>query len=126
MRLLLDTHLLLWWLGNTPELGKEAKRLIADSGNTIFVSTVTLWEMWLKVSVGKLRIPSDIEARIREEGFELLPLSAAHARRVATLPWHHRDPFDRMLVSQAEEERLVLLTADSSMNAYGEMVRVVR
>ena len=126
MRLLLDTHVLLWWLGNSPSLGKAAKRLISESENTVFVSAVTLWEVWLKVSVGKLRVPDDFEERLRTDSFEILPLTAAHARRVAGLAWHHRDPFDRMLVAQAEEDRLVLLTADETLRAYGSMVRVSR
>lgn len=126
MRLLLDTHLLLWWLGNSPSLGKTARRLISDSENAVFVSSVTLWEIWLKVSVGKLRVPEDFEDRLREDSFEILPLLPAHARRVARLEWHHRDPFDRMLVAQADEDKLVLLTADEAMRPYGAMVRVVR
>mgnify|MGYP003341219712 FL=1 len=126
MRLLLDTHLVLWWMGDMRELGKEARRLIADPGNSVFVSTVTLWEIWLKCSLGKLRVDSDLEERLREESFEILPLAASHARRVGALAWHHRDPFDRMLVAQADEERMTLLTVDTRMGAYGEMVRVLR
>lgn len=126
MRLLLDTHMLLWWLGNSPSLGKAAKRLISESENAVFVSSVTLWEIWLKVSLGKLRVPADFEDRLRTDSFEILPLTAAHARGVAGLAWHHRDPFDRMLVAQAEEDRLVLLTADETLRAYGSMVRVLR
>ncbi len=125
MRLLLDTHLLLWWLMENRELGREAKALIADSDNTIFVSTVSLWEVWLKQSLGKLRLPPDFQARLDAESFEILPLSGAHARKVAELPWLHRDPFDRMLVAQAMTEPAHLLTADSLLSAYSELVRVI-
>ena len=125
MRLLLDTNLLLWWLMENRELGREAKALIADPDNAIFISTVSLWEVWLKQSLGKLRLPPDFEARLDAQSFEILPLSGAHARKVAELPWLHRDPFDRMLVAQAAQDRLLLLTVDKRVGAYGKMVRLV-
>lgn len=100
--------------------------MIAEPENTIFVSAVSLWEIWLKQSLGKLDLPADFEARLGEEGFENLPLTAAHTRGVARLPWHHRDPFDRMLVAQGNAEGLQLLTADVGMNAYGGCVRLVK
>lgn len=126
MRILLDTHLLLWWLGNTPDLSEQARALISEPENTVFVSAVSLWEIWLKESIGKLRLPGDFEAKMADEPFESLPLSATHARQVALLPWHHRDPFDRMLVAQAGAENLILLTADDRVTAYGDFVLLVR
>ena len=87
---------------------------------------VSLWEIWLKESRGKLRLPADFQAKMAAEPFESLPMSAAHARQVALLPWHYRDPFDRMLVAQARAETLILLTADSAITAYGDFVRLVR
>ena len=126
MRILLDTHLLLWWLGNSPTLSDSAHALISEPENTIFVSAVSLWEIWLKESLGRLRLPADFESKMASEPFESLPMSAAHARQVALLPWHHRDPFDRMLVAQARAENLILLTADSAVTAYGDFVRLVR
>lgn len=126
MKILLDTHLLLWWLGKTRELSETARALISEPENTVFVSAVSLWEIWLKQSIGKLRLPEDFEAKIADEPFESLPLSANHARQVALLPWHHRDPFDRMLVAQARSENLILLTADDRVTAYGDFVRLVR
>src|ERR1035438_6959601 len=101
MRLLLDTHILLWWLANNPSLSVRARELIADPDNAVFVSAVSLWEIRLKQSLGKLQLPADFEERLAGESFESLPLLAAHAREVATLPWHHRDPFDRLLIAQA-------------------------
>jgi len=92
----------------------------------LFVSSVSLWEIWLKESLGKLHLPRDFELKLAEESFESLPLTAAHARQVALLPWRHRDPFDRMLVAQAQVEDLVFLTADNSIAAYGDFVRLVR
>ena len=123
MKLLLDTHVLLWWLGNDPSLSEGARALIRDPQNVIFVSAVSLWEIWLKQSLGKLRVPERFEERLAEEPFESLPLTGAQARQVATLPWHHRDPFDRMLVAQAMTEELQLLTADPVVARYGEAVR---
>jgi PIN domain nuclease of toxin-antitoxin system len=125
LRILLDTHLLLWWLGNAPSLSEPARLLISEPENTVFASAVSLWEIWLKESLGKLRLPADFETRRAAESFESLPLSAKHARRVALLPWHHRDPFDRMLVAQAQAEDLMLLTADNHLTRYGEFVRLV-
>jgi PIN domain nuclease of toxin-antitoxin system len=126
LRILLDTHLLLWWLGNAPDLSEPARALISEPENTVFVSAVSLWEIWLKESLGKLRLPADFEARMANEPFESLHMSATHARQVALLPWHHRDPFDRMLVAQARAENLTLLTADDRVTRYGDFVRLVR
>ena len=126
MRILIDTHLLLWWLANSPSLPAQARALISDPGNTIFVSAVSLWEIWLKESLGKLRLPPDFETKLAAESFENLPLTAAQTRRVALLPWHHRDPFDRMLIAQAQAENLVFLTADERVTPYGDFVTVVR
>ena len=125
MRLLVDTPLLLWWVTDSRDLGREARALIADPHNAIFVSTVSLWEIWLKHSIGKLRVPPDFDERLAGESFEILRLSGAHARKVAELPWLHRDPFDRMLVAQAAHEKLLLLTADGRVGAYGKMARLV-
>lgn len=125
MRLILDTHLLLWWLMDSPLLSQPARQLIGDPENTVFVSAVSLWEVWLKASLGKLGLPDDFEKRLAEESFENLPLTAAQTREVVSLPWRHRDPFDRMLVAQARTEKLTLLTADDIVAGYGDFVRLV-
>jgi PIN domain nuclease of toxin-antitoxin system len=126
LRILLDTHLLLSWLSGSPSLSEQAPMLISDPENTVFVSAVSLWEVWLKESLGKLRLPEDFQERLAAESFESLPLTAAQARHVAVLPWHHRDPFDRMLIAQANVENLLLLTADEVLTAYGDLVKLVR
>ena len=87
---------------------------------------MSLWEIWLKESLGKLRLPPDFQQKLAAESFESLPLTAEQGRHVALLPRHHRDPFDRMLVAQAQVENLVLLTADDVVTAYGDFVRLVR
>jgi len=125
LRILLDTHLLLWWLDASPSLSARASETIRDPENTVFVSAVSLWEIWLKQSLGKLRLPVDFSERLAAEPFESLPLTASHTRPVSLLPWCHRDPFDRMLVAQAQVENLVLLTADGLLTAYGPFVHVV-
>jgi PIN domain nuclease of toxin-antitoxin system len=125
VRILLDTQLVLWWLANKRSLSKPARELISDPENAVFISAVSHWEIWLKESLGKLRLPADFEEQLAAESFESLPLTAAQTRQVASLPWHHRDPFDRMLVAQARAENLTLLTADGVLAAYGDFVRVV-
>jgi len=124
VKFLLDTHLLLWWLSNSPLLPAQARQLIADPANAIFVSAVTHWEVWLKSSIGKLRVPSGFAQKLAAEPFGALPLRAEHTQAVAMLEWRHRDPFDRMLIAQAISENLTLLTADRALGAYGELVRV--
>lgn len=124
MKFLLDTHLLLWWLSNSPLLAGPARQLIADPRNTIFVSAVSVWEVWLKSSIGKLRVPSAFAQKLASQSFMELPLRAEHTPAVAMLEWHHRDPFDRMLIAQAKSENLILLTADKALAAYGGLVRV--
>lgn len=99
--------------------------MIRDPENTVFVSAVSLWEIWLKQSLGKLRLPGDFTERLAAESFESLPLMASQTRQVSLLPWCQRDPFDRMLVAQAQVEKLVLLTADESLTAYGGFVHLV-
>ncbi len=122
MQFLLDTHILLWWLLKDPSLPGRAQQLVADPANTIFVSAVSIWELRLKQSLGKLKLPSDFEQRLEQEFFESLAVTSKHGHRVGTLPWHHRDPFDRMLVAQAQIEKMVLLTADETLAAYGSSV----
>jgi PIN domain nuclease of toxin-antitoxin system len=126
MRLLLDTHVLLWWLADDPSLSVLARSLIAEPQNAVFVSAISHWEIRLKSSLGKLSIPQDFEERLRREPFEKLPLKAAHTEGLARLPWLHRDPFDRMLIAQAQGAGLRLLTHDAQLGAYGEAVLVAR
>jgi PIN domain nuclease of toxin-antitoxin system len=93
--------------------------MICDPENTVFVSAVSRWEIWLKQSLGKLRLPGDFTERLAAESFESLPLVASQTRQVSLLPGCHRDPFDRMLIAQAQVERLVLVTGNEFLVAYG-------
>lgn len=117
MRLLLDSHVVVWWLADDPRLRATTRAAIADAGDVI-VSVVTPWELGIKVALGKLDMPDDLLDQVRSNGFDLLPISDTHAVAAAALPLLHRDPFDRMLIAQATIERLTLVTADAVFGAY--------
>ncbi|MFM7210995.1 MAG: type II toxin-antitoxin system VapC family toxin [Actinomycetota bacterium] len=118
MRLLLDTHVLLWWLQDDP-LAVEAAAVMADPTNEISVSAASIWEISIKRQLGKIDIPDDLVDQCRKEGFSLLSMDARHAERAGSLPLHHTDPFDRMLIAQAELDTLLLVTRDKRLAAYG-------
>jgi PIN domain nuclease of toxin-antitoxin system len=122
MRALLDTHAFLWWIGNDPRMSTRAREIIADDGNEIVLSAVSAWEIAIKASLVRFAMRGDIAAfvnsHVTANGFEVLPLLIDHALRVASLPDHHRDPFDRALVAQAQVEGLALLTADRAISHY--------
>ena len=117
MRILLDSHVVLWWLDGHASLGEQCRDLIADA-DEVFVSAVTPWELGIKQASGKLRLPGMISEASKAAGFSELPVEAQHAELAPTLPLHHRDPFDRMLVAQAQLESLVLVTADTALSDY--------
>ena len=117
-RLLIDTHVFLWWLSDDPQLGPKARALIANARNQVFVSAATGWEISIKKSIGKLNAPGDLDAIADEEGFEKLPITFFHGERAGDLPQHHRDPFDRMLVAQSQAEGLDFVTADNAIEHY--------
>lgn len=115
--LLLDTHALLWWLADT-ELSADARDRIGDPETTVLVSAVSLLEIGIKVKAGKLSVDVPLAPLLDEEGFEHLALSAEHAEASAALSLHHRDPFDRLLIAQAQEEAAVFVTRDRWAGAY--------
>ena len=117
--LLLDTHALLWWLRDDATLSKPARELIADPVNEVLVSAASVWEIAIKGALGKLTMRDDILNEVPAEGFGWLPILPPHAGAVRDLPWHHRDPFDRLLVAQALVERVPLISADERLDAYG-------
>ncbi len=118
MRLLLDTHTFLWWLSDWEQISESARAAIADPNNEVLVSAVTGWEIGIKKARGRLVAPDNLAAVVEEKRFEHLSLTFAHAERAAALPPHHRDPFDRMLIAQAQAEGLVLVTRDSRIADY--------
>lgn len=126
MRLLLDTHILLWWLDDHPALPARAVALIADPANEVFVSPMSLWEIAIKSRLGKLTADVDeVHQAVLESGFAPLPFTFEHAVEVARLPNHHHDPFDRALIAQARLEPLHLITHDDVIAAYGESIMLV-
>ena len=116
MNLLVDTGTLLWW-ANGDELSSAASQAVADPDNRVWVSAASIWEIGIKQSLGKLTVRGDLDALI-DEDFEHLPITFAHARLAAQLPRHHRDPFDRMLIAQAQTHDLTLVTRDRRISSY--------
>ena len=118
MRLLLDTHVLLWWLFDDARLGPRVRSSIADGRNDVFVSSVTVAEIAIKRALGKLPGPPGLLDSLAEEGFQELPLLSTHSVLLENLPLHHKDPFDRLLIAQALSESLAFATYDGHMAAY--------
>ncbi len=122
MKLLVDTHCWLWWFANDARLGAEARALLEDGENTVFFSAASSWEIAIKSGLGKLELPEAPERyvpkRLAEQGMLGLAVEHAHALSVASLPQHHNDPFDRLLVAQARVEGLSILTVDPNIAAY--------
>jgi PIN domain nuclease of toxin-antitoxin system len=120
VKLLLDSHALLWWLVADPKLDPGARQAIADPSSIVYVSAATVWELAIKAALGKLDFgATDLVEEIEENDFFELAITARHALAAATLPRHHDDPFDRMLIAQAKIEALTIVTRDTAFRAYG-------
>jgi PIN domain nuclease of toxin-antitoxin system len=123
MRVLLDTHAFLWWVEDAAQLSRKARSAIAEPENECLVSLVSCWEMAIKVSLGRLRLASALERFVPRElsanAFHQQVISFRHVARVAHMPFHHRDPFDRLLAAQALEEGLAVISADAVFEKYG-------
>ena len=122
-RLLLDTHVFLWWVTDDPNLTTVARRAIADAHNECCLSLASCWEMAIKLSLGKLRLTKPVGRFVTEQlaanDFTLLNIELRHAVKIEKLPFHHRDPFDRLLIAHAVTEKLIIVTADSVFANYG-------
>ena len=118
-RLLLDTHAFVWCLSEVPKLAEGARAAIADPRNEVFVSAITGWEISVKRAKGRMTAPDNLLSMIEERGFTHLPLTFHHAEQAGGLPRHHKDPFDRFLIAQAQAEGLVLVTRDARIPLYG-------
>ena len=127
MRALLDTHAFLWWISDDPRLSEKAREIIADGHNDLFFSAASGWEISIKAGLGRLEVPENLQRFIADQlsrnAIQVLPIYLSHALHTGTLPVHHRDPFDRILVSQAILEEMPLLSADSHLSRY--LVEVV-
>lgn len=118
MRLLFDTHALLWWLSNDRRLNGDTRNVIEQPDTDPVVSVAVIWEIEIKRAVGRLKTPPDVLETVESMGLRVLPITATHAVLAARLPPHHGDPFDRMLVAQAQLEGLTLVTRDERLGAY--------
>jgi PIN domain nuclease of toxin-antitoxin system len=120
---LLDTHALLWWLSDDPALTTAARKIIAETNNVLFVSAASAWEIATKVRLGKLPTAGDLAADftgcMEREGFQILAISGEHAVRAGLLPGAHKDPFDRMLIAQAQAENMAIVSNEARFDAYG-------
>ena len=119
MRLLLDTHAALWWLSDDARVGAHAAAQLVDDGNSILLSAAVVWEVAIKTSLDELAAPPAFAQTLVEAGALPLSVTIEHAERVEALPWHHRDPFDRILVAQSLVEGAVVVTHDAAIAAYG-------
>jgi PIN domain nuclease of toxin-antitoxin system len=122
--LLLDAHVLLWWDQSDTRLSLQVRTAIADAGNRVYVSAASPWEIAIKARKGKLRYTGSPAALIEANGFLPLPISPVHAEAAGTLAWSHRDPFDRMLVVQAQREQLVLVHADPIIRSFDGLTQL--
>lgn len=121
MKLLLDTHVLLWYLDNNPKLPEIWKRSIEDRHNSVAVSIASLWEIAIKVSLGKLELLDSlttIENILNQQGIAILPVRVSHLSNLLNLPFYHRDPFDRLIIAQAQLEQLTLVSDDGMFTGY--------
>ncbi|CNH93728.1 PilT domain-containing protein [Yersinia aldovae] len=118
-RLLIDTHVFIWWLTNDPSLNSLTRSVISKGGNIVYVSTITPWEISIKHSIGKLEFDADIDEAMERNNFYALSISHAHAEQAGNLPRHHGYPFNRMLIAQSQMEGLILVSADTAFRPYG-------
>ena len=126
MNLLLDTQIALWWLGDTPELTEAVREVVQDSDNVVYVSAASMWEIAIKRALGKLEIGDEYVSEIAAQGFVELPIRWEHAKRAEALPMLHRDPFDRLLIAQAQALGLTLVTTDGMIREYSVDVLPLR
>lgn len=117
MRLLVDTHVLIWWADDKP-IGRDAGEAISDPANDVWVSAATIWESEIKTALGKLAVDGDLVESARDNGFAELAVTFEHALAAGRLPSHHRDPFDRMLIAQAQLEGFTVVTRDPAFRDY--------
>jgi PIN domain nuclease of toxin-antitoxin system len=122
VKLLLDTHAALWWLADDARVGRNAEQQLSDETNRVLLSAAVIWEVAIKRSLGKLQAPADLASTLTGAGAQPLAITLDHAAAVESLPWHHRDPFDRLLVAQAITEGATIVSQDDRLHQYGVSV----
>lgn len=122
MRLLIDSHVFLWWRAGSPALSPTARNAISDPANEVLISIAALWELTIKEAAGKLTFTPDLKAMVADEGFSVLSITFLHLRGIGTLPRVHRDPFDRMMIAQALADGIPIATGDRIFAAYGVQI----
>lgn len=115
---LIDTHIFIWWMDGGDRLATEAKNVLQDAQQEVFISVASIWEMVIKKQQGKLKAPTDIEKDIKLAGFMVFPIELSHVLKVTDLPLYHKDPFDRLLIAQATVENLAFVTDDIKIKKY--------
>ncbi|MGI0480302.1 type II toxin-antitoxin system VapC family toxin [Geminocystis sp. CENA526] len=125
MKYLLDTHILLWWLGDEQKLSPQIRTIISNPENVIFVSTATIWEMSIKQSLGKLSVPNNLLEKLKDNNFTILHITAEHGLKIKDLPLYHKDPFDRMLIVQSIIEDLTIITLDTKFPLYNISLLII-
>jgi PIN domain nuclease of toxin-antitoxin system len=125
-RLILDSNALLWWIEEDGPLAGEVRAMIDDASNEVVVSAATIWELGIKQAKGRLRLPDDLLAQLDVMEIDILDVTSVHAEVAAALPRHHTDPFDRMLIAQAQHDGYTVVTADRAFAAYGVAVMSAR
>jgi PIN domain nuclease of toxin-antitoxin system len=122
VKLILDTHTYLWAINEAEQLSVKAQEAIGDPANELFLSVASLWEATIKITIGKLHVPGNhvdfLITQLASTGVQVLPISPSHLRCLQTLPLHHRDPFDRVLIAQSEVEQMPIVTTDRDINLY--------
>ena len=122
MKFLIDTHIFFWWCEGNPILGEKTSLLIREASNEILVSTASLWELIIEEKTGKLKLPKNILSLIETNQFAELPVTISHLETLRTLPLHHRDPFDRLLIAQSKAERIPIITKDKEFGLYDSKI----
>lgn len=118
MKLILDTNVLIWWLGDAGKISQAAKTVISSPDNLIFISAASACEIAIKKSLGKLSVPDDLTAQIERNNFTPLPIKIEHGLYLEQLPFHHKDPFDRLIIAQAILEKMTIVTSDNKFRLY--------
>lgn len=125
MKLLLDTHVLIWWLENNKMLTKKSRQKIMEANN-VYISAGAIWEIIIKSRIGKLKIPDNLPQKLNDNAFKVLPIQDAHVYTLKAIPNYHRDPFDRIQIAQAKTENLTFVSKDKKVQGYNDTISILK